>query len=310
MKDTGDFTQDEVDEQGDEQQRAHAAQDDVAAEVAYPGEHGFLGCGGHNDPPVGQGRIGAVHDLPLRVPVFQKPIFVRGGFLDEALFGDIVGEHLVTVPVHDDRAARRADENVPHAVEGDGIDDKAREVLHVDRADEHAGYFAPVIDGGGDDERLFLRIGKDKRTVEGLCALQRLVEIGGGFPAGGVLARIDAGDHGPPAIEDGQPVDAWEVEHGPPQMTGKELAPFALGGFIRVAEQLDDGDAIRHCEQMLAGEIHDGGEFAPHGVERGNFKDAGSLGHGIPGVAVCLPSDEGRGERHNDADGNDHARDK
>ena len=28
-------------------------------------------------------------------------------------------------------------------------------------------------------------------------------------------------------------------------MTGKELAPFALGGFIRVAEQLDDGDAIR-----------------------------------------------------------------
>lgn len=105
MKDTGDFTQDEVDEQGDEQQRAHAAQDDVAAEVAYPGEHGFLGCGGHNDPPVGQGRIGAVHDLPLRVPVFQKPIFVRGGFLDEALFGDIVGEHLVTVPVHDDRAA-------------------------------------------------------------------------------------------------------------------------------------------------------------------------------------------------------------
>ena len=27
-------------------------------------------------------------------------------------------------------------------------------------------------------------------------------------------------------------------------MTGKELAPFALGGFIRVAEQLDDGDAI------------------------------------------------------------------
>ena len=178
MKDTGDFTQDEVDEQGDEQQRARAAQDDVAAEVAYPGEHGFLGCGGHNDPPVGQGRIGAVHDLPLRVPVFQKPIFVRGGFLDEALFGDIVGEHLVTVPVHDDRAARRADENVPHAVEGDGIDDKAREVLHVDRADEHAGYFAPVIDGGGDDERLFLRIGKDKRTVEGLCALQRLVEIG------------------------------------------------------------------------------------------------------------------------------------
>ena len=164
--------------QGDEQQRAHAAQDDVAAEVAYPGEHGFLGCGGHNDPPVGQGRIGAVYDLPLRVPVFQKPIFVRGGFLDEALFGDIVGEHLVTVPVHDDRAARRADENVPHAVEGDGIDDKAREVLHVDRADEHAGYFAPVIDGGGDDERLFLRIGKDKRTVEGLCALQRLVEIG------------------------------------------------------------------------------------------------------------------------------------
>ena len=136
------------------------------------------------------------------------------------------------------------------------------------------------------------------------------MEIGGGFPAGGVLARIDAGDHGPPAIEDGQPVDAWEVEHGPPQMTGKELAPFALGGFIRVAEQLDDGDAIRHCEQMLAGEVHDGGEFAPHGVERGNFKDAGSLGHGIPGVAVCLPSDEGRGERHNDADGNDHARDK
>lgn len=54
LKDTGDFTQDEVDEQGDEQQRAHAAQDDVAAEVAYPGEHGFLGCGGHNDPPVGR----------------------------------------------------------------------------------------------------------------------------------------------------------------------------------------------------------------------------------------------------------------
>ena len=56
-------------------------------------------------------------------------------------------------------------------------------------------------------------------------------------------------------------------------MVGNELAPFAVGRFIGVAEQLNDGDVIRHREQMLPGELHDGGELAPHGVECGNFKD-------------------------------------
>lgn len=103
-----------------------------------------------------------------------------------------------------------------------------------------------------------------------------------------------------PAIEDGQTVDAWEVEHGPPQMTGKELAPFALGIHrLRSSSMM----AMRSATVSKCWRVRfDGGEFA-HGVERGNFKDAGSLGHGIPGVAVCLPPDEGRGERHNDADG-------
>lgn len=56
----------------------------------------------------------------------------------------------------------------PHAVEGDGIDDKAREVLHVDRADEHAGYFAPVIDRV-EMMNAFPAYKEDKRPVEGLC---------------------------------------------------------------------------------------------------------------------------------------------
>lgn len=59
-------------------------------------------------------------------------------------------------------------------------------------------------------------------------------------------------------------------------MAGNELAPFAVGRFIGVAEQLNDGDAIRYREQMLPGELHDGGELAPHGVKCGNFKDTGT----------------------------------
>ena len=239
--------------------------------VHIPGEGGLAEVGhqfgsdvrGHgDDAAAAHGDVGSTvkssagEDLETFGALFHEVGYmdeIRGGFLDEALFGDIGGEHLVTVLCMMTEPPGVPDENVPHAVEGDGIDDKAREVLHVDRADEHAGYFAPVIDRGGDDERLFLRIRKDKRPVEGLCALQCLLEIGGGFPAGGVLARIDAGDHGPPAIEDGQTVDAWEVEHGPPQMTGKELAPFASGDSSGLRSSSMMAMRFRHCVANAGG---------------------------------------------------------